>query len=67
MSPETPAAGDSAAAQEASQHIQAIEAILAGSAAGATATPDTPLMLDRAQLDQLRLHLSQLKKIVEKK
>ena len=63
-SPESaPAAATEPSAQEAAQHIQAIEAILTGT----SAAPDAPLTLDKSQVEQLRLHLSQLKKIVDKK
>jgi hypothetical protein len=59
---------------EAMRHIEAIEAILNGTGA-APATVGTSgtksgtgsLTLDRAQVEQLKMHLSELKKLAEKK
>jgi hypothetical protein len=56
------------------RHIEAIEAILNGTGAAATSTPGAtgtsgtklPTKLDRAQLEQLRMHMSELKLLVEK-
>jgi hypothetical protein len=56
------------------RHIEAIEAILNGTGAVATSTPGTagtsgtklPTKLDRAQLEQLRLHISELKVLLGK-
>ena len=59
-------------------HIQAIEAILnANAAAGTTGTAGTTaaagtaatgsLMLDATKLQELRMHLAELRKIAEKK
>ena len=61
--------------QEALRHIQAIEAILNGTSAtgttsgttGTTATRPSatgPLTLTQAQLDQIRMHLSELRRLV---
>ncbi len=57
--------------EEAMQHIAEIEAILnanspttAASTTGSTTTPATGLTLTTAQLEQLRTHLSELKRIV---
>jgi len=56
------AAAPSPTADDAMQHVTAIENILNGSAASGDA-----ITLDRAQLEQLRNHLALLKKAVEKK
>jgi hypothetical protein len=55
------ASSDQASSEEATRHIQAIETILSSSPA------DAPLTLDKTQVEQLRLHLTLLKKIVDKK
>jgi hypothetical protein len=60
--PEPAAASpDQASSEDAARHIQAIETILSSSPA------DAPLTLDKTQVEQLRLHLTLLKKIVDKK
>jgi hypothetical protein len=55
------ASSDQASSEDAARHIQAIETILSSSPA------DAPLTLDKTQVEQLRLHLTLLKKIVDKK
>jgi hypothetical protein len=65
---------DKVAHDAALRHIEAIEAILNGTGAAATGTPGTagtsgtklPTKLDHTQLDQLRMHISELKLLVEK-
>jgi hypothetical protein len=64
---------------DAVRHIAAIEAILNGTSAAATGTAGTsgttaaptatagePLTLSRAQVEQLRTHLSELRKIIDR-
>jgi hypothetical protein len=56
------------------RHIEAIEAILNGTGAAATSTPGTagtsgtklPTKLDRSELEKLRMHISELRLLVEK-
>lgn len=58
----------------ARRHIEAIEAILNGTVAAGSGTPGTagtsgtklPTKLDRAQLEQLRVHVSELKVLMAK-
>jgi hypothetical protein len=65
---------DKVAHDAALRHIEAIEAILNGTGAAATGTPGTagtsgtklPTKLDHTQLEQLRMHISELKLLVEK-
>ena len=56
---------------EAMRHIEAIEAILNGSATagttGSTATTKTGSSLDRAQIEQIRTHLAALRKALNEK
>ena len=63
---------------DAMKHIQAIEAILSANtagAAGATATAGTTgtsaaaagLVLDKAQVEKLKTHLTELRRIIDQK
>jgi hypothetical protein len=80
--PSEPAAksekGESMSKDDAMKHIQAIEAILNANASGATAaaaptgTAGTSaaaggLVLDKAQVEQLKTHLAELRRIIDQK
>lgn len=75
--PSTPPAEQSAATPQRSEsmgqntalgHVDAIEAILNARAAGSTQAPASGgITLDTAQVEQLRSHLAQLRKALEKK
>lgn len=74
--PATAPPSETASQDSPMSHIDAIEAILSGRSAatstpGATATAGASaaasITLDRAQLEQIRMHLAELRKIVEKK
>jgi hypothetical protein len=68
------AAAEKVGHDAALRHIEAIEAILNGTGAAATGTPGSagtsgtklPTKLDHTQLEQLRVHVSELKRLVEK-
>jgi len=74
--PATAPPSETASQDSPMRHIDAIEAILSGRSAttgtpGATATAGAAaaasITLDRAQLEQIRMHLAELRKIVDKK
>jgi hypothetical protein len=68
------ASADKAGHDAALRHIEAIEAILNGTGAAVNSTPGTagtsgtklPTKLDHTQLEQLRMHISELKLLVAK-
>jgi hypothetical protein len=77
--PQTASPAGAVTSAEAMRHIAAIEAILNGTSAAATGTAGTsgtttaptatagePLTLSRAQVEQLRTHLSELRKILDR-